>query len=66
MAYSYLGLWAAAVAEAVARLKLLGTLTNGSRGSIGVGVTIAILFTALGYLVIPRLQRAALRGLARP
>jgi uncharacterized membrane protein len=64
MAYSYLGLWAGAVAEAVARLKLLGPLASGSRGSITVGMTIAILFAALGYLVIPRLQPVALRGLA--
>jgi uncharacterized membrane protein len=64
MTYSYLGLWAAAVAEAVTRLKLLGTLAGGSRGALAVGVAIAVLFAALGYLVIPRLKGVALRGLA--
>ena len=60
MAYSYLGLCAAAVAEAAVRLELFGPLVNGARGVIILGVTIAVLFAAFGYLVIPRLQRAAL------
>jgi len=44
----------------VVRLKLLGALAGGARGGIAVGVAIAILFALLGYLIIPRLQRAAL------
>jgi len=60
MAYSYLGLWAAACAEAVVRLKVFGALASGARGGIAVGVAIAVLFALLGYLIIPRLQRAAL------
>ena len=64
MSYSYLGLWAAAVAEAVTRLRLLGVLAGGPRGALAVGVAIAVLFAVLGYLVIPRLQGVALRGLA--
>lgn len=59
MAYSYLGLWAAAAAEAVVRLKLFGAI-GSARGAIAIGVAIAILFAAFGYLIIPSLQRAAL------
>ena len=60
MAYSYLGLCAAAVAEAALRLKLFGPLATGAHGIIMLGVSIAVLFAACGYLVVPRLQRAAL------
>ena len=59
MAYSYLGLWAAAVAEAATRLKLFGPL--GTRGIFALGVAIALLFTAFGYLVLARLPKVALR-----
>jgi uncharacterized membrane protein len=64
MAYSYLGLWAAAAAEAVIRIKIFGALTSGPRGAMAIGVGIAVLFAAFGYLVIPRLQRAALGAVA--
>jgi len=64
MAYSYLGLWAAAAAEAVIRVKIFGALASGPRGAMAIGVGIAVLFAALGYLVIPRLQRAALGAVA--
>jgi uncharacterized membrane protein len=64
MAYSYLGLCAAALAEAAVRLKLFGPLVNGAGGIIILGVAIAVLFAALGYLIIPRLQRAALGTIA--
>lgn len=64
MAYSYLGLWAAAAAEAVVRLKLLGPSMGGARGAIAIGVAIALVFAAIGYLIVPRLQRAALGVLA--
>ena len=60
MAYSYLGLWAAAFAEALVRLKVFGALAGGARGGIAIGVASAILFALLGYLIIPRLQRAAI------
>jgi len=64
MAYSYLGLWAAAAAEAVVRLKLFGGFASDARGAITVGVAIAILFALIGTLIVPRLQRAALGILA--
>src|SRR5882724_6201128 len=51
---------ALALVFSVVRLKLLGALAGGARGGIAVGVAIAILFALLGYLIIPRLQRAAL------
>ena len=46
------------------RLKLFGPLVNGAGGIIILGVAIAVLFAALGYLIIPRLQRAALGTIA--
>jgi len=37
-----------------------GRRSSGARGGIAVGVAIASLCALLGYLIIPRLQRAAL------
>src|SRR4051812_29468318 len=48
MAYSYLGLCAATCAEALVRLKVLGSLAGGTRGGIIVGVAVAVLFALLG------------------
>ena len=61
MAYSYLGLCAAAVAEVAVRLELFGSLVNGARGIIILGVAIAVLFAAFGYLVIDTLAEVVHR-----
>jgi len=60
MFFSYLGLLAAATAEAVLRLGLLRPLVGGPSGVIAVGVAIAIAFAAAGALLVPRLQRSAI------
>jgi uncharacterized membrane protein len=64
MAYSYLGLLAAASAETFLRLRLFGALGATPSNAIGIGVAIAILFAVIGALVIPRLAIAALGNAA--
>jgi hypothetical protein len=63
MAWSYVGLLAAACAEGVLRVPLLAALINTPTQAIGLGVTIAVLFTILGALVVPRLQARAFASL---
>jgi uncharacterized membrane protein len=63
MAWSYIGLLAAACAEGVLRIPLLAVLINTSTQAIGLGVAIAVLFTILGALVVPRLQARAFASL---
>jgi uncharacterized membrane protein len=60
MSFSYLGLLAAATAEIVVRAGLLGSFARTPERIIAVGVAIAIVFTVLGLVVMPRLERAAL------
>lgn len=57
MAYGYLGLLAAATAEAVTRLHVIQL--HGAAGIISIGLAIGILFTIAGRLLMPRLQRTA-------
>ena len=59
MAWSYIGLVAAACAEAMVRVPLFQIRTAG--GAIVVGVAIAFAFTVIGIVLIPRLQRAAMK-----
>ena len=60
MSYGYLGLLAAAAAEAVMRSGLLRSVVKSPSGIIAAGLVIAALFTLVGVLVVPRLQRSAL------
>jgi uncharacterized membrane protein len=60
MSFSYLGLVAAASAELVVRAGLLGSFARTPERIIAVGVAIAIVFTVLGLVLVPRLERAAL------
>ena len=64
MCYSYLGLLAAATSEAVLRLHLLGSVARTSSGVIAIGVSIAILFTIIGALAIPRLEATVIANAA--
>jgi uncharacterized membrane protein len=59
MAWSYIGLVAAACAEAMVRIPIFGIHT--AAGAIAVGVAIALVSSIFGILLIPRLQRAALK-----
>ena len=63
MAWSCVGLLAAACAEGVLRVPLLAALINTPTQAIGLGVTIAVLFTSLGAPVVPRLQARAFASL---
>jgi len=60
MAWSYLGLLAAACSEIVVRLFLRAGILTGPWQLIGAGVAIAILFVVVGTVVLPRLQRTAM------
>lgn len=59
MARSYLGLVAAAVAEALVRVPALHVNTTMRGFALGIGA--AILVGAVGVVLIPRLKRTALR-----
>ena len=60
MAWSYLGLLAAACSEIVVRLFLRAGILTGTWQLIGSGIAIAILFVVIGMFVLPRLQRTAM------
>ena len=60
MAWSYLGLLAAACSEIVVRLFLRAGILTGTWQLIGGGIAIAILSVVVGMVVLPRLQRSAL------
>jgi uncharacterized membrane protein len=60
MAWSYLGLLAAACSEIVVRLFLRTGILTGTWQLIGGSIAIAILFVVIGMVVLPRLQRAAM------
>jgi uncharacterized membrane protein len=60
MSGSYLGLLAAATAEGVVRIGPLRSVVNGPTSIIAVGVLIAVLFSVVGTLVIPRMRRSAM------
>ena len=56
MAWSYLGLLAAACAEAVVRIPMLAASIRNPQRAIALGMAIAILFTIAGTIILPRLQ----------
>jgi len=62
MAWSYVGLLAAAAAEFVARSPLLAGVVRDGRSGMLVGLACTAVFLALGFVVIPRLQARALAG----
>jgi uncharacterized membrane protein len=65
MAWSYLGLLAAACSEIVVRLFLRAGILTGTWQLIGGGIAIAILFVVVGMVVLPRLQRTAMAHIAK-
>ena len=65
MAWSYIGLLAAAAAEIAVRVPLLAASINSAAPAIAVGVAIAALFTVLGMVTVPRLQRRAFASVER-
>jgi uncharacterized membrane protein len=60
MAWSYVGLLAATGAEIVIRLGTKLGLIGGPWQIMAAGVTIAVLATGLGFVLLPRLWRARL------
>jgi uncharacterized membrane protein len=66
MAWSYVGLLAAACAEAMTRVPLLrAALTTGPQ-LVAFGVGIAVLFALIGWIVLPRLQDRVLAHQGEP
>ena len=65
MAWSYIGLLAAAAAEIVVRVPLLAASFNSAARAMAVGVAIAVVFAVLGSLIMPRLQRRAFASIER-
>lgn len=63
MAFSYIGLLAAAAAEGLTRLPLFRFTAAWQVIAVGVGV--GIVFTVIGIIVVPRLRRTALAIKAR-
>ena len=61
MAWSYLGLLAAATTEALIRLSPLRRAIAAPEQIIAAGLAVAVVFTALGFMLFPRFERAALR-----
>jgi len=66
MAWSYVGLLAAACAEAMTRLPVLRAAVTTGPQRIALGVGIAVLFALVGLLVLPRLQDRALAHRGEP
>ena len=64
MAWSYVGLLAAACAESVVRVPALAASISSPSRAIGMGIAIAGLFTLLGALVLPRAQARAFNSRA--
>jgi len=60
MAWSYVGLLAAACAEAMTRLPILRAAITTGPQRVALGVGIAVLFALVGWIVLPRLQARAL------
>jgi uncharacterized membrane protein len=66
MAWSYVGLLAAACAEAVTRAPLLRAAITTGPQRIALGVGIAVAFALVGWIVLPRLQARALAHQGEP
>jgi len=62
MAFSYLGLLAAATTEAVLRLHFMRELIRSPAGIVTFGVLIALVFALLGAALVPRLRESARKG----
>jgi uncharacterized membrane protein len=62
MAWSYIGLLAAASAEVVARAPL-GLIQN-ARDGLTIGLVCATVFVVIGFIAVPRLESRALRSRA--
>ena len=60
MAWSYVGLLAAACAEAGTRLPVIRGAFTSAPQRVAFGVALALVFAFVGWVVLPRLQRRAL------
>jgi uncharacterized membrane protein len=65
MAWSYVGLSAAAAAEIAVRVPSLAASINSAARATALGIAIAALFTLLGFWAVPRLLREALATIER-
>jgi uncharacterized membrane protein len=65
MAWSYVGLLAAAAAEIAVRVPMIAASVNSAGRAMALGLAIAVLFLALGAVLVPRLQRRAFASLER-
>jgi uncharacterized membrane protein len=61
MAWSYVGLLAAAASEIIVRLGAKFGLIGGPWQIIAAGVAVAVVATALGFALLPRLRRSQMR-----
>ena len=61
MAWSYIGLLAATASEIVIRLGARFGLIGGPWQIIAAGVTVAVMATALGFVLLPWLRRSRMR-----
>jgi uncharacterized membrane protein len=60
IAWSYIGLLAAACTEVMARTPLFRGVVGGGQRVVLFGLSIAVLFTIVGMILLPRLQARAL------
>jgi uncharacterized membrane protein len=65
MAWSYVGLLAATVAEIVVRVPRFAASIDSAPRAMAVGVAIAVVFAVLGSVIMPRLQRRAFASIER-
>jgi uncharacterized membrane protein len=60
MAWSYIALLAATCGEVVVRLSLRASTLTGPWQVVATGLAIAVVFVAVGMIVLPRLKRTAM------
>ncbi len=65
MARSYVGLLAAAAAEALVRIPATRLLMQPVSQAITISMGIAVIFTVISIVALPRLERRALAGMRR-
>ena len=65
MAWSYVGLLAAAAAEIAVRVPPLAASIDSAAWATALGIAVAALFTLLGFWVVPRLLRQVLATIER-